>query len=171
VWRYWPALSQTGRKAVECVGRPRGLLQKGTLAEPFGSGGPRDPAVLVVQEETGFPSAANASAGVERGLNEMSVRSRLLAEAEKQISNPFLMCALVSLRTRQLMMIGNANTSTAQLVDSALNELIAGLLEFERGKPRRPPLIRAESRNEESNGGLESPGVPELSRTLSAEAP
>ena len=101
----------------------------------------------------------------------MSVRSGLLAEAEKQISNPFLMCALVSLRTRQLMMIGNANTSTAQLVDSALNELIAGLLEFERGKPRRPPLIRAESRNEESNGGLESPGVPELSRTLSAEAP
>ena len=100
----------------------------------------------------------------------MSVRSRLLAEAERQISNPFLMCALVSLRTRQLMMTGNANTSTA-LVDSALNELIAGLLEFERGKPRRPPLIRAESRNEGSNGGLESPRVPELSRILSAEAP
>jgi hypothetical protein len=40
----------------------------------------------------------------------MSVRSRLLAEAEKQISNPFLLCALVSLRTRQLiMMTGNAN--------------------------------------------------------------
>ncbi len=101
----------------------------------------------------------------------MSVRSRLLAEAEKQISNPFLLCAMVSLRTRQLMMTGNANASTAQLVDSALNELIAGVLEFERGKPRRPPLIRAESRNEGSNGGLESPGVPELSRTLSAEAP
>ncbi len=101
----------------------------------------------------------------------MSVRSRLLAEAEKQISNPFLMCALVSLGTRQFMMTGNANTSTAQLVDSALNELIAGLLEFERGKPRRPPLIRAESRNEGSNGGLESPRVPELSRILSAEAP
>ena len=100
----------------------------------------------------------------------MSVRSRLLAEAERQISNPFLMCALVSLRTRQLMMTGNANTSTA-LVDSALNELIAGVLEFERGKPRRPPLIRAESRNEGSNGGLESPRVPELSRILSAEAP
>ena len=101
----------------------------------------------------------------------MSVRSRLLAEAEKQISNTFLLCALVSLRTRQFMMTGNANTSTAQLVDSALNELIAGLIEFERGKPKRLPLIRAESRNEGSNGGLESHRVPELSCTLSAEAP
>lgn len=101
----------------------------------------------------------------------MSVRSRLLAEAEKQISNPFLLCVLVSLRTRQLMMTGNLKTSTAQLVDSALNELIAGVLEFERGKPRRPPLIRAESGNEESNGGLESPGMRAVSRTLSADAP
>jgi len=101
----------------------------------------------------------------------MSVRSRLLAEAEKQISNPFLLCALVSLRTRQLMMTGIANTSTAQLVDSALSELIAGVLEFERGKPRRPPLIRAESRNAESNGGLESPGVLAVSHAISAEAP
>ncbi len=105
----------------------------------------------------------------------MSVRSRLLAEAEKQISNPFLLCTLVSLRTRQLMMTGNANAnanaSTAQLVDSALSELIAGVLEFERGKARRPPLIRAESRNGESNGGLESPGVRTTSPTLSAEAP
>jgi hypothetical protein len=101
----------------------------------------------------------------------MNVRSRLLAEAEKQISNPFLLCVLVSLRTRQLMITGNANTSTAQVVDSALNELIAGVLEFERGKPRRPSFIRAESRNEESNGGLESPGVRAVSCTLSAEAP
>lgn len=101
----------------------------------------------------------------------MSVRSRLLAEAEEEISNPFLLCALVSLRTRQLMMTGNANTSTAQLVNSALNELIAGVLEFERGRPRRPPVIRAESGNEESNGGLKSPGVRAVSRTLSAEAP
>jgi len=101
----------------------------------------------------------------------MSVRSRPLAEAEKQISNPFLLCVLVSLRTRQHMMTGNANASTAQLVDSALNELIVGVLEFERGKPRRAPLIRAESGIEESNGQLESPGVPAVSRTLSAEAP
>ena len=101
----------------------------------------------------------------------MSVRSRLLAEAEKQISNPFLLCALVSLRTRQLIMTGKANTSTAQLVDSALNELIAGVLEFERGKPRLSLLIRAESGNEESNGGLKLPGARAVSHTLSAEAP
>ena len=61
--------------------------------------------------------------------------------------------------------------STAQLVDSALNELIAGALEFERDKPRRPSFIRAESRNEESSGGLKSPGVSAVSRALSAEAP
>jgi hypothetical protein len=100
----------------------------------------------------------------------MSLRSRLLAEAEKQISNPFLLCALVLLRTRQLMMTGNANTSIAQLVDSALSEVIGGKLEFERGKPRLPPLIRAESRNEESSGGLELSGEPAVSQTLSAEA-
>src|SRR5258708_40131753 len=100
----------------------------------------------------------------------MSVRSRLLAEAEKQISNPFLMCALVSLRTRQLMMTGNANTSTAQLADSALNDLIAGVLEFQRGKPGRPPLTRAESRTEGSNGGREPPESQELLLTPSAEA-
>jgi DNA-directed RNA polymerase subunit K/omega len=101
----------------------------------------------------------------------MGMRSRLLAEAEKQISNPFLLCALVSLRTRQLIMTGNSNTSTAQLVDSALNELIAGGLEFERGKPTGPPVIRAESRNEESNGALKSPGVRAAAPALSAEAP
>ena len=101
----------------------------------------------------------------------MSVRSRLHAEAEKQISNPFLLCAMVSLRTRQLMTAGNTNTSTAQLVDLALNDLIAGVLEFERGKPKRPPLTRGESRNEANNRGLESSGVPVVSRTLSAEAP
>src|SRR5260370_42431625 len=100
----------------------------------------------------------------------MSVRSRLLAEAEKQISNPFLLCALVSLRMRQHMMTGNVNTSIAQLVDSALNELIAGVLEFERGKPRRAPLFLSESRNEGSNGGLETSGVRTKSPTLYAEA-
>lgn len=101
----------------------------------------------------------------------MSARSRLFAEAEKHISNPFLLCTLVSQRTRQLMMAGNANTSTGQMVDSALQELIAGVLEFERGKPRRAPLIRAESGNEESSGGLESAGVRTVSPALSAEAP
>src|SRR5207253_3123723 len=83
-----------------------GSLRQGNLAEPFGGGEARDPAVPVVQEEFGFPCAANAGAGVERGLNQMSVRSRLLAEAEKQTSNTFLLCALVSLRTRQFMMTG-----------------------------------------------------------------
>lgn len=90
----------------------------------------------------------------------MSVRSRLLAEAVKQISNPFLLCALVSQRTRQLMMAGNAQTNTAQIVNSALEELIAGGLEFEHGKSGRPLLMRTESSNEESKGGLESPEVP-----------
>ncbi len=99
----------------------------------------------------------------------MSARSRLLAEAEKQISNPFLLCALVSLRTRQLMMTGNANTSTARLVDSALNELIAGALEFEHRRPPRPPVIPAEAGNEKSNGGLESAGVRAVAPALSAE--
>jgi DNA-directed RNA polymerase subunit K/omega len=66
----------------------------------------------------------------------MSERSRLLAEAGKQISNPFLLCALVSQRTRQLMMEGKADRNTAQMVDSALNEVIAGAIEFELGKRR-----------------------------------
>jgi hypothetical protein len=70
----------------------------------------------------------------------MSVRSRFLAEAEKQIPNPLLLCTLISLRTRQIMMRGNTNASTAQLVDSVLREIIAGALEYERGKPRRPLL-------------------------------
>ncbi len=90
----------------------------------------------------------------------MSVRSRLLAEAVKQISNPFLLCALVSQRTRQLMMGGNAQTNTAQIVNSALEELIAGAIEFEHGKSGHPLLMRAESSNEETKGGLESPEVP-----------
>ena len=100
----------------------------------------------------------------------MSVRSRLLAEAEKHVCNPFLLCTLVSLRTRQLMMSGNEYTSTAQLVDSAISDLIAGALEFGRGKPRIPPLIQAESVDKESKSELESDGVPAVSAaTLSAE--
>ncbi len=101
----------------------------------------------------------------------MSVRSRLLAEAEKRISNPFLLCALASQRTRQLMMAGNANMSTAQLVDSALNELITGALEFERGMPRHAPLVPAESRSKESHGARESLAIPAISDAdLSVEA-
>ena len=58
------------------------------------------------------------------------MRSRLLFEAQRQVSNPFLLCALISGRTRQLMMCQNGHASTADLVDYALNELIVGALEF-----------------------------------------
>ncbi len=93
----------------------------------------------------------------------MSVRSTLLAAAERRISNPFLVCVLVSQRTRQLSMAGNENISTGQLVNSALNELIAGALEFKH---------RAESSSQESKGGLDSPEVLSASAVpLSGEAP
>jgi len=102
----------------------------------------------------------------------MSERLRLLAGAAKRVSNPFLLCALVSQRTRQLMMAGYTNTNTAQIVDSALSEVIAGSLEFELGKPRRPFVVPAEAQNEESDGKLESSGVPEISAAIrSMEAP
>ena len=61
----------------------------------------------------------------------MSTRSKLLFQAQAQISNPFLLCSLISGRTRQLMMSGNTYGSTAELVDYALSELLAGALEFE----------------------------------------
>jgi hypothetical protein len=96
----------------------------------------------------------------------MSDRSRLLAEASKQISNPFLLCAVVSQRTRQVMMAGNADANTAQMVDSALNEVIAGTLEFELGKPRRQFFISAEGQNEERHDLLESSVVPEISAAI-----
>lgn len=100
--------------------------------------------MVVVAGHAGLPGSANAGAGVEPGLNQMNVRSRLLLEADGQVSNPFLLCVLISQRTRQLMMTTNASTSTAQLIDSALNELIAGALEFERVGRRRSPLVPAE---------------------------
>ena len=94
-----------------------------------------------------------------------------MRKRRRQNSNPFLLCTLISLRIRQIMMAGNGKQSTAQLVDSALGELLAGALEYERGKPRRPLLIQAESGDEESNGGLESPAVPVVSASaLSPEA-
>jgi len=73
----------------------------------------------------------------------MSARSRLLSEAEKQVSNPFLLCVLISQRTRQLIMTSDASASTAQLVDSALSELIAGALQFESVGPKRSLLVPA----------------------------
>ncbi len=59
------------------------------------------------------------------------MRSSLLFAAQKQIGNPFLLCALISGRVRQLMMGRNASATTADLVDYALNEVIVGALEFE----------------------------------------
>jgi DNA-directed RNA polymerase subunit K/omega len=102
----------------------------------------------------------------------MSERSRLLAEVGKQISNPFLLCALVSQRTRQLMMGGNADTNTAQMVDSALNEVIAGALEFDLGKPRHLFLIPVEAQTEEGDDALESTEVLEIPGAIrQVEAP
>ncbi len=74
----------------------------------------------------------------------MSARSRLIADAERQAANPFLLCALISLRTRQRMITRDASTSTAQLVDSALEELIGGALKFERVGRKRSPMVLAE---------------------------
>jgi hypothetical protein len=61
----------------------------------------------------------------------MSSRSEMLFQARVRISNPFVLCTLISSRTRQLMMSGSGNRSTVQLVHDALNELLAGVLEFE----------------------------------------
>lgn len=99
----------------------------------------------------------------------MGVRSRLLADAVKQISNPFLLCALVSQRARQLMMAGNAYTNTAQIVNCALEELIAGALEFKHGNSRLPLLLLPASSNEESKAGLESPEVLSASAVAHSE--
>lgn len=89
----------------------------------------------------------------------MSTRSKLLSEAEREISNPFLLCALISQRTRQLLMRNNTNMSTAQSVDSAIEELIAGTLKFELFGRRRSPLVEAEVHAEESSDELESHGT------------
>jgi hypothetical protein len=102
----------------------------------------------------------------------MRMRSRLLSEAERGISNPFLLCALISQRTRQLMITRNASTSTAQLVDSALEELIAGALKFERVGRERSPWVEAEVHVEESNDELASHRAPTAaSDALPVEAP
>ncbi len=70
----------------------------------------------------------------------MSSRSELLFQAERKISNPFLLCTLVSKRTRQFMMSANRNRSTAELVDYVLGELLDGVLEFEMlGEEIREP--------------------------------
>jgi hypothetical protein len=62
-------------------------------------------------------------------------------------------------------MAGNTDTdtNTAQVVDSALCEVIAGALEFELGKPRRLFLSSAEAQNEEIDGEFESSTDPDIS--------
>ncbi len=65
------------------------------------------------------------------------MRSKLLFAAQKTIPNPFLLCALTSARTRQVMMARDGRASVAELVDSALAEVAAGALEFERVGPGR----------------------------------
>jgi DNA-directed RNA polymerase subunit K/omega len=61
----------------------------------------------------------------------MSARSELLFQAHVRISNAFVLCTVISSRTRQLMMSADGNRSTVELVNHALNELLAGVLEFE----------------------------------------
>jgi hypothetical protein len=61
----------------------------------------------------------------------MSARSDLLFQAHGRISNPLPLCAVVSNRAQQLIINGSGNRSTSEIVDYALNELLAGVLEFE----------------------------------------
>ncbi len=68
----------------------------------------------------------------------MSARSDLLFQAHGRISNPLLLCAVVSNRVRQLMINGSGNRSTAEIVDYTLNELLAGVLEFEMHAEKEP---------------------------------
>jgi hypothetical protein len=60
----------------------------------------------------------------------MSAQSDLILKAERMITNPLLLCALVSERARQLMKGGSAGRSTAEAVDYALAELLSGRLQF-----------------------------------------
>lgn len=61
----------------------------------------------------------------------MSARSELVFRGIRIISNPLLLCALVSARVRQLMIGGSGGRSTAEIVDYALGELLGGLLQFQ----------------------------------------
>jgi DNA-directed RNA polymerase subunit K/omega len=68
----------------------------------------------------------------------MSTRSELLFRAYEKISNPFILCTLISKRTGQFMMGANENRGIAELVDYALGELLAGVLEFEMHGEKDP---------------------------------
>lgn len=75
----------------------------------------------------------------------MSVRSELLFAAQNKILNPFLLCAVTSARTRQLMVACDGRVALAELVDCALNEIAAGGLEFERVGPKRLTALPVEA--------------------------
>jgi len=75
----------------------------------------------------------------------MSVRCELLFAAEKRILNLFLLCALTSARVRQLLVASDGQAALAELVDSALIEVAAGGLEFERVGPRRLSALSVEA--------------------------
>jgi hypothetical protein len=78
----------------------------------------------------------------------MSARSDLILKAERMITNPLLLCALVSGRARQLMIGGSAGRSTAEAVDYALAELLSGQIQFQPfGKNDRKR--EAKGRNED----------------------
>lgn len=68
----------------------------------------------------------------------MSTRSELLSQAHGRISNPFVLCSLISKRTRQFMVSAKGNQSTSDILDYVLAELLAGALEFEmHGEDRK----------------------------------
>jgi hypothetical protein len=75
----------------------------------------------------------------------MSVHSDLLFQASARISNPSVLCTLISGRTRQLMVSASGNLCGVQLVHRALNELLAGVLEFEMPTAKEP---KSEAPNE-----------------------
>lgn len=68
----------------------------------------------------------------------MSTRSELLFQGRGKILNPFLLCALIGKRARQLMMSANREQGTAEIVDYALSELLAGALELETHGEKEP---------------------------------
>jgi hypothetical protein len=74
----------------------------------------------------------------------VSARSELLFSARRTISNPFLLCTLVSQGAPQLMISGSGSRSTAGIVNYVLSELVDGILEFDMhgGKAAKsePPL-------------------------------
>ena len=93
----------------------------------------------------------------------MSVRSGLVLGGQRQIANPFLLCALISKRTRQLMLARNGSTNTAQIIDFALEELISGELAFKiAGRKYSFGLpTEAEEREEEQCDELAAPRLPD----------